>query len=1256
MLNLGSVSLIPKLRVRRRRRRCVWRLFYDEPMSHDQQSSSKATNLPSSGSFTQSQDSADVVVLRSLAPKYVEEGHLLPLDLLLTAIDQSQSSSVRPRNIALAGPYGSGKSSVLERLVERSPTRTVNISLSTLSTADHESDNRENQKGRVSSTTNHIQKEIVKQLLYRELPSAVPDSRFRRLEPVNGDRTLFLGFCIGLLSFLAASMVGLPILLAKTFFSDIQQSGWVFTLLLAALLGTAAAQIYIQIVRRFDISSVSAAGASVTLANRNSYYFDEFLDEIIYFFQQTTVDVVIFEDLDRFDDPHIYESLRGLNTVLNNSKQLNRCVQFIYAVRDSIFDSKAVERGSRQRVDAVGDRTKFFDLIVPLVPFITDQNALDLFKIEIEGLSDHHPDDAVLQIVAPYVPDMRLLRNIRNEYAVFAHHLLGGDQRLGGLNPQSLMAMVAYKNVAASQFEKIRRHESELDFFFDHLRDGVVGKIADNRSEIRALRSAASRASISTTRAERLLERAQSVLERVFFRVNSQSGTLRSLTADQSGRVWSVAELTTGRAWHDISLSETVTATFKYGFGNSTTNLSFPRSELEDYLDGANSLARVASETEEEIRARIEALTAEISLLRRANLVELLEHATLTLPHEDNQISPRQLQRQVVTVAQKMLLDLMRAGYIDRNYALYSAKYYGKTLSATAMTFVIQHIQPNIGSAFYTFENDADSDALITIYGDTLFDDDAGRNVALVERLCATLNPALKRVTKSLATGEADAREFITAFIEQSEYRNMFFQQLSEEWEGALDYLLSLPGLEPDHTLSLFNAALLGQTAAQATLPPDNEVLDVVRSGLSELPVLTTDIDEGRAATIALQFQKLQLAIDDLKGVEARLQSFLINANAWEVNIKNLLHISGGSTVPTLTDLLARGDTVYHHVMRNLDRYLDALDGENGWALSDPEFIPTIIDDTISSAESQLPRLLDSFAPDAFVLDFEEIPQSAWPAMVTHDRVQLNEQSLTSYLAAFGPDIDEFLVALLERTNFADEPVLPESVAIAILNSPNLTTKRKVDLIRQSAGATYDPALLVADGAATLPTLLGECFADDSTAFAQSILLGVATVTAVAQRSTVFVEYLGELELEDSTLTALLEDDNLNATKKARVIDVAVAQGIPTPAVGALVAGLIESRTIASSESLLIWLAAESLLQSSVVSILVAELDRLDPAGISRVLESLGEVYSDLLVPGRSVRLPKDETHRALLEYLVASGHPVKRYTDAKNWITVYRD
>lgn len=47
--------------------------------------------------------------------------------------------------------------------------------------------------------------------------------------------------------------------------------------------------------------------------------FDKYLDEILYYFEISRRDIVVFEDLDRFDNVEIFETLRALNTLLNGS-------------------------------------------------------------------------------------------------------------------------------------------------------------------------------------------------------------------------------------------------------------------------------------------------------------------------------------------------------------------------------------------------------------------------------------------------------------------------------------------------------------------------------------------------------------------------------------------------------------------------------------------------------------------------------------------------------------------------------------------------------------------------------------------------------------------------------------------------------------------------------------------------------------------------------------------------------------------------
>lgn len=47
---------------------------------------------------------------------------------------------------------------------------------------------------------------------------------------------------------------------------------------------------------------------------------NEYLDEILYLFERKKFNVVIIEDLDRFNDITIFEELRELNFLINNAK------------------------------------------------------------------------------------------------------------------------------------------------------------------------------------------------------------------------------------------------------------------------------------------------------------------------------------------------------------------------------------------------------------------------------------------------------------------------------------------------------------------------------------------------------------------------------------------------------------------------------------------------------------------------------------------------------------------------------------------------------------------------------------------------------------------------------------------------------------------------------------------------------------------------------------------------------------------------
>ncbi len=255
--------------------------------------------------------------MQSLAPRYEEAQH----GTYVARLEETVKDS-RNLNIALTGRYGSGKSSALDEFEQRHERRTLRLAISTLAPEDPAATKDNLPAGAELTKTNRIQKEVVKQLVYGASQKVGKNSRFSRIavpsrrqgvHPVR-DRD-------GVRGLVLFTFDRLPKM--RTFFVDqpdwTPYATWAALGLLAALLLT---KVRLSLHGRFRISDLKAAGASVSLTDQAPSYFDKYLDELVHYFEQESKDIVIFEDLDRFDDPQIFEALRELNILLNDTRSV----------------------------------------------------------------------------------------------------------------------------------------------------------------------------------------------------------------------------------------------------------------------------------------------------------------------------------------------------------------------------------------------------------------------------------------------------------------------------------------------------------------------------------------------------------------------------------------------------------------------------------------------------------------------------------------------------------------------------------------------------------------------------------------------------------------------------------------------------------------------------------------------------------------------------------------------------------------------
>lgn len=360
-------------------------------------------------------------------------------------------------NIALTGPYGSGKSSIIRTFLKKHACSPLHISLAAFLPEADDTDPTEDatkspkideKKYKVSKQ--EIERSILQQLLYGADSEKLPLSRFRRIKsPGFSSKLLSLYILLGFMA-LWYVFTQHSAIISGAYFKPLEPTNWLNFTMFAFAAFFIATMVHYFYVASFGVSLKSISLKNVELgpaSTDESSILNRHLDEIIYFFQKTEYDLVVVEDLDRFNEPDIFVTLREINSLVNGNGGVKRRVRFLYALRDDMFVNT--------------DRTKFFEFIVPVIPIINSSNAIDMVLKQGKRLAlEDRLDPQFLREVSRYLNDLRLISNIFNEYAIYVANLETDGEN--SLNPNKLLAVLIYKNCYPRDFERLHRGEGRL--------------------------------------------------------------------------------------------------------------------------------------------------------------------------------------------------------------------------------------------------------------------------------------------------------------------------------------------------------------------------------------------------------------------------------------------------------------------------------------------------------------------------------------------------------------------------------------------------------------------------------------------------------------------------------------------------------------------------------------------------------------------------------------------------------------------------
>jgi hypothetical protein len=370
----------------------------------------------------------------------------------------------RVSNIALTGPYGSGKSSVIKSFLKIYKRPVLQISLAAfLPEAAATGGNVSKQE---------IERSILQQMLYGADANKLPLSRFKRIQsPSKWSFLVSICIIIGLFSCWYVFREREKILSGEYFLSK-DSANWVSIAFLVCCVIFVCSVIHKIYITSFGLSlksiSLKDIEISPSVTNQDSIL-NRHLDEIIYFFQSTKYDLVIIEDLDRFNNPEIFVTLREINGLINANVGVRRTIRFLYALRDNMFINT--------------DRTKFFEFILPVIPIISSSNSVDKFLERGEQLSINvRLDRQFIGDVSRYINDLRLIQNIFNEYVTYVSNLEADGESI--LDANKLLAILVYKNVFPSDFEKLHQGKGNLAKIIGRYDDYVSNVEAKLKAEI----------------------------------------------------------------------------------------------------------------------------------------------------------------------------------------------------------------------------------------------------------------------------------------------------------------------------------------------------------------------------------------------------------------------------------------------------------------------------------------------------------------------------------------------------------------------------------------------------------------------------------------------------------------------------------------------------------------------------------------------------------------------------------------------------
>ncbi|NOQ72002.1 MAG: hypothetical protein GQ574_08370 [Crocinitomix sp.] len=1042
-------------------------------------------------------------------------------------------------NIALTGPYGSGKSSIIETFVENhAQYNFLNISLASFK-EELADQNQEGKKGnkrikgnpQLDNKSENLERlvelSILQQIFYHVKASQIPDSRFKRIINYSWEKIALLSVSFSLWFVAMSHLFGLPL---ADRFSDQLEGNWLYYSALGIFLlgiGYVFSKAY-RVLANLQVKKLSVKGELEVDENLDQSILNKHIDEIIYFFEKTDFNIVIIEDLDRFESTEIFTKLREINRILNNSLQIGREIIFLYALRDEMFQGK--------------ERTKFFDLIIPVIPFINPSNASEqLLNILRESNVDpkeftHEFLDDVISFIDDI--DMRLLRNMVNEYVIYKGNL----NTKGQSACDKLLALIIYKNLYPKDFVHLHKREGKLyrflskkEMYIESAVKELDAKISELEKQIEFIK----------------LEKAENANELRAVYVNKLRDLIpKILSIEIDGSYVEMNELTHERKFNKLQSIRNFDYEYHYGYDKRTGSWGKGFSALENevnkkftFRERESFIIQRSSEEQNRIKKELQRLIDQKNRLKSQDLKQIFSIADIGeyLNEFDNN---------------KLIRLLLKNGYIDESYYDYISYFHEVNITRKDHEF-IRSVKLGVENP-YTYEL-TEYQGVIKKLGDRFFTRSAILNFGLVDFLfqnCFAYKSKLDLFVSQLVDESNKSVRFIDEYVKRKDAKHeQLIKALVKRWPEFWHYLKTKSNY-PEERLNQYQFLLLKFTDLHEinTLNIDNVLTDSISKQKDLREFLGIDLEKMSKILDLLEVKFTEIGLFASKSQD--LYDLICKKQFYEINplmIDQMLNSRQNKTEieTSYTNVLATEDKLFmEYIESNIELFVEDILLNEELSVSEEEqgIIKLLNNDSINDdLKTRLIENVDFKISD--LSSIEGILQKQ--GIIDESKMDVSWDNVIHYYEYLGLgkfDVflvdylnDEFVFSKLIKTKIQTSDVISEELVkeftIHIIQCDELTLDSYSNLLLSTTYTWNNIGLsgLAVDKIELLVKYDKLTFSVDNFSSLKE-LTTVGHILLSIKNQSIFFEQIDDLNLEVEDYGLLLENDKFNKQFKNRLI------------------------------------------------------------------------------------------------------------------------